>query len=116
MNIFSPSDGSDSYGPSLAQILLSYQTINYLHPLISYICGLRLLFLSSNASYPLPSRLLLLNKWDYFRGGHARFVYTAKPAPGVGVKTTIKTVKFSFTPLDLVPGRLQLVWERKFIR
>lgn len=98
MNIFSISYFSDSYGPSSAQILLSYQTINYLHPLISYIYSLRLLFLSSDASYPLPSRLLLLNRWDYFLGGHARFIYTVKPALGVGVQMTIRLPNLALPP------------------
>lgn len=98
MNIFSLSYFSDSYGPSLVQILLSYQTINYLHPLISYIYSLRLLVLSSNAAYPLFSRLLLLNRWDYFLGGHARFIYTAKPALGVGVKMTIRLSNLALPP------------------
>lgn len=86
-----------THGPNLAQIL-SYQRINYPHPLISYIYSLRLLFLSSNASYPLPSRLLLLNRWDYFLGGHARFIYTAKSAWGVGVKTTIRLSNLALPP------------------
>lgn len=98
MNIFSISHFSDSYGPGLAQILLSYQTIHYLHPLILCTYSLRLLVLSSNASYSLPSRLLLLNRWDYFPGGHARFIYTAKPALGVGVKTTIRLSNLALPP------------------
>lgn len=98
MNIFSLSYFSDSYGPSLVQILLSCQAINYLHPLISYIYSLRLLGLSSNAAYPLFSRLLLLNRWDYFLGGHARFIHTAKPALGVGVKMTIRLSNLALPP------------------
>lgn len=86
-----------THGPNLAQIL-SYQTINYPHPLISYIYNLRLLFLSSNVSYPLPNRLVLLNRWDYFLGCHARFIYTAKLAWGVGVKTTIRLSNLALPP------------------